>query len=89
MLDAHCGRLHELGYAPLAGLKHGETVWAAGLVIARQKPPTPKGFAFYVLEDHPGRVQAVISPDLWEAHRVLLRDAQALLAHGPVTRTGR
>ncbi|WP_243398530.1 DNA polymerase III subunit alpha [Deinococcus koreensis] len=88
-LDAHRGRLRDLGCLPLGGLKHGETVWAAGVVVAKQRPPTAKGFAFYVLEDATARIQAIISPDLWEAHRVLLRDARALLVQGVVTRTGR
>lgn len=50
--------------------------------------PTAKGFAFYVLEDAGARVQVVISPDLWEVHRVLLRDARALVMRGQVTRQG-
>ncbi|MBZ9752166.1 DNA polymerase III subunit alpha [Deinococcus sp. HMF7620] len=88
-LDAHRARLRDLGCEALAGLKQGATSWAAGLIVARQRPPTAKGFAFYVLEDATGRLQAVISPDLWEVHRVLLRDARALIVQGPVTRQGR
>ncbi|MDP9765420.1 DNA polymerase III subunit alpha [Deinococcus enclensis] len=89
LLDAHRARLRDLGCHALAGLRHGETVWAAGVIVARQRPPTAKGFAFYVLEDATARVQAIISPDLWEANRVLLRDARALIVQGQVTRTGR
>ncbi len=89
LLDAHRARLRDLGCQALAGLRHGETVWAAGVIVARQRPPTAKGFAFYVLEDATARVQAIISPDLWEANRVLLRDARALIVQGQVTRTGR
>lgn len=88
-LDAHRARLRDLGCQPLGGLKHGETVWAAGLIVAKQRPPTAKGFAFYVLEDATARVQTIISPDLWEANRVLLRDARALIVQGEVNRTGR
>jgi len=40
-------------------------------------------------QDGPDRVQVVIRPELWEAHRQLLRDARALLVHGTVTRQGR
>ncbi|WP_189011469.1 OB-fold nucleic acid binding domain-containing protein [Deinococcus malanensis] len=57
--------------------------------MAKQRLPTAKGFAFYVMEDRTARVQAIISPDLWEAHRVLLRDARALIVQGQVTRLGR
>ncbi|GAA5533969.1 DNA polymerase III subunit alpha [Deinococcus aluminii] len=87
-LDAHRSRLRDLGCIPLAALRHRQPAWAAGLVVARQRPPTAKGFAFYVLEDPTGRVQAIISPDLWEAHRVLLRDARALIVQGEATVRG-
>lgn len=87
-LDAHRARLRDLGCKPLAGLRHGETAWAAGVIVAKQRPPTAKGFAFYVLEDSTGRVQSIISPDLWEANRILLRDARALIVQGEVRRTG-
>ncbi|GHG39711.1 error-prone DNA polymerase [Deinococcus indicus] len=88
-LDAHRTRLRDLGCEALGHLRHNSTCWAAGVIVAKQRPPTAKGFAFYVLEDVTGRVQAIISPDLWEAHRALLRDARALIVHGIVTRQGR
>ncbi|GGN46677.1 DNA polymerase III subunit alpha [Deinococcus daejeonensis] len=88
-LDAHRARLRDLGCETLAHLRHGSSCWAAGVIVAKQRPPTAKGFAFYVLEDRSGRVQAIISPDLWEAHRALLRDARALIVRGQVTRQGR
>ncbi|WP_264778517.1 helix-hairpin-helix domain-containing protein [Deinococcus aetherius] len=88
-LDAHRTRLRDVGCKPPEALRHGEQAWTAGLIVARQKPPTAGGFAFYVLEDGASRAQAVISPDLWEAHRVLLRDAQALIVCGEATVRGR
>jgi len=51
-------------------------------VVARQKPPTAKGYAFLVLEDGPHRLQAVIPPEVWERHYALLRDGEALLLEG-------
>lgn len=60
----------------------------AGLVVSRQKPPTAKGFAFYVLEDGPVRAQLIIPPDLWESHRVMVRDAAILVADAVVEDTG-
>ncbi|MPY68283.1 DNA polymerase III subunit alpha [Deinococcus sp. SDU3-2] len=88
-LDAHRARLRDVGCVPVGALRHGQEAWTAGLIAARQRPPTARGFAFYVLEDSSGRVQAVISPELWEAHRVLLRDARALIVQGEVTARGR
>ncbi|UQN08728.1 DNA polymerase III subunit alpha [Deinococcus sp. QL22] len=87
-LDAHRTRLRDMGCVSLGHLKHGQQVWTAGLIVAKQRPPTAKGFAFYVLEDASARIQAIIPPDLWEAHRVLLRDARALIVQGQATVTG-
>lgn len=74
-LDAHRARLRGAGCVPLSALRHGEQARRAGLIVARQKPPTAAGFAFYMLED--------------SAHRVLLRDARALIVQGGATVRGR
>ena len=50
---------------------------------------TAQGFAFYVLEDGPHRLQLVISPDLWEQQREVLRDAPFILATGEFEKRGR
>lgn len=84
-MDLVRARALDLGAIPLARLPTFGRVITAGLVAARQRPPTAKGFAFYVLEDGAHRIQVVISPDLWEAHRVLLRDASFLLVEGVLT----
>ena len=89
LLDGQRAHLRDLGCVPMTGLKHGDPVWIAGSIVSRQKPPTARGFAFFVLQDGSERVQIIISPDLWEAHRQLLRDAGALIVFGPVTRQGR
>ena len=88
LLDGQRAHLRDLGCVPMTGLKHGDSVWIAGSIVSRQKPPTARGFAFFVLQDGSQRVQIIISPDLWEAHRQLLRDAGALIVFGPVTRQG-
>ena len=56
--------------------------------MARQKPPTAKGFAFYMLEDGAVRAQLIIPPALWTAERVVLRDAAVLLVEADATRAG-
>jgi len=89
LLDGQRSRLRDLGCVPLTGLKHGVPVWIAGTIVSRQKPPTARGFAFFILQDGSERVQVIISPDLWEAHRVLLQDAGALIVYGTVTVQGR
>ncbi len=90
-LDFVRDQLHELDCVPLARLRRvprKTLVRTAGLVVGKQRPPTAKGFAFYVLEDGPTRAQLIISPDLWESQRVLLRDASILVADAVVEDTG-
>ena len=60
----------------------------AGLIVSRQRPPTAKGFAFFVIEDGATRGQVIISPDLWATHRTLLRDASILIVDAVVEDTG-
>ncbi|WP_420594328.1 hypothetical protein [Deinococcus sp.] len=88
-LDAHRARLRDLGCVELSALRHGQDAWTAGFIVTRQRPPTARGFAFFVLEDRSARVQAIISPDLWEAHRALLHDARALIVQGEASVQGR
>jgi error-prone DNA polymerase len=90
-IDLVRDQLRELGAMSLhqvARRGRGATVRTAGLVVSRQKPPTAKGFAFYVLEDGPIRAQLIISPDLWTAHRTLVRDAMIIVADAEVVDTG-
>ncbi|MEX2540316.1 MAG: hypothetical protein WD314_00850, partial [Trueperaceae bacterium] len=90
-LDFVRDRLRELGVTPLVRLRktsRGTPVRSAGLVVGKQKPPTAKGHAFFVLEDGPTRVQLVISPVVWEASREVLRDAVALVVDGSLEGAG-
>ena len=81
-------QLLDLGAVPLALARDGE-VRVGGMVVARQKPPTAKGFAFFVIEDGPDRMQVVISPQLWEEEWRTLRDARVLIVDGSLQRVGR
>jgi error-prone DNA polymerase len=90
-IDLVRDQLRELDAVPLgrvARLGRGANVRTAGLVVSRQKPPTAKGFAFYVIEDGPVRAQLIISPDLWTTHRTLVRDAVIMVADAEVVDTG-
>ncbi|MDQ3398564.1 MAG: DNA polymerase III subunit alpha, partial [Deinococcota bacterium] len=82
-------QLLALGATPMVRLPHHGYVTTAGVVVARQRPPTAKGFAFYVIEDGPLRVQVIISPDLWEGERDLLREARVLIVSGRLEKRGR
>ncbi|MDQ3398671.1 MAG: DNA polymerase III subunit alpha, partial [Deinococcota bacterium] len=84
-LDLVRSQLTELGVTPLSQVaKRRGAVMTAGLIVARQKPPTAGGAAFYVIEDGPVRAQVQISPELWEDYNLLLRDARLLIVLGDV-----
>lgn len=90
-IDLVRDQLLELRCVPLRRLRHAprkSEVRTAGLVVGKQRPPTAKGFAFYVLEDGPVRAQLIIPPDLWDAQRVLLRDASILVTDAILEDTG-
>jgi error-prone DNA polymerase len=68
--------------ADLAGRKHGMRVRIAGNVICRQRPGTAKGFVFVSLEDETGISNAVVSPPVFEANRLLITEEPFLLIEG-------
>lgn len=82
-------QLLALGATPMIRLPHHGHVTTAGAVVARQRPPTAKGFAFNVIEDGSLRAQVVISPDLWERERDLLREAHVLVVSGWLEKRGK
>src|SRR2546422_1522213 len=62
----------------LPGLKHGSGVEVAGLVVARQRPETAKGFIFVLLEDEAGMGNVIGPPDGYQRYRPAIR-GEALL----------
>ena len=68
--------------AKLEKLRDGESVRTAGAVIVRQRPGTARGFVFVTMEDETGMVQAIIRPDLFQAHRALIIGSPVLLIDG-------
>lgn len=66
----------------LAGLTNGAQVRVAGNVICRQRPGTAKGFVFLSLEDETGISNVVITPNLFEAQRLLITEESFLLVEG-------
>ncbi len=71
-----------LAAAELAQATHGAWVKTAGVVIVRQRPGTAKGFFFLTLEDETGISNAIVIPDLFQAHRALLHNAAILMVEG-------
>jgi error-prone DNA polymerase len=66
----------------LTRAKHQSWVKTAGVVIVRQRPGTAKGFLFITLEDETGIANLIVTPDLFQQNRLLLRSAGILLAEG-------
>jgi error-prone DNA polymerase len=62
--------------------RHGQRVRIAGSVICRQRPGTAKGFVFISLEDETGISNAVVSPALFEARRLVITEEVFLLIEG-------
>jgi len=81
------GRLHAAGVSSSAELRavpNGRWVRVAGHVVVRQRPGTAKGMLFVTLEDEKGTCNAVVTPDVFHAHRRLLQTARLLVVEGPV-----
>ena len=63
------------GHSPrieLRDLPSGKRLRIGGCVITRQRPGTAKGFVFLSLEDETGVANAIVTPDLFHRHRLLL-----------------
>jgi DNA polymerase III alpha subunit len=54
-------------------MQAGLLVRTGGLVVVRQKPPTAKGMVFLMLEDETGRLQAAVTPPVFERLGPVLR----------------
>lgn len=62
----------------------GASARTAGLVVCRQRPGTAAGFVFLLVEDETGLTNVVVSPDLYEAKRSIVRGDPYLWIEGTV-----
>jgi len=51
----------------------GSRVTVAGMVVARQRPPTANGVTFLLLEDETGQLNVIVMPQLYAGNRALVR----------------
>jgi error-prone DNA polymerase len=73
----------------LHALPGGRTVEVAGLVVCRQRPLTARGIIFLLLEDEFGLMNILVSRELAEAQREIVRTAAFARARGVLDeRTG-
>src|SRR5437016_4512263 len=70
----------------LPGLRHGSGVEVAGLVVARQRPETAKGFVFVLIEDIAGMVNVIVRPDVYVEHRTAIRGEPLLWVRGKLAK---
>src|SRR5438445_161561 len=70
----------------LPGLQHGSGVEVAGLVVARQRPETAKGFIFVLLEDESGMVNVIVRPDVYQRYRPAIRGEPLVWVRGKLAK---
>jgi error-prone DNA polymerase len=57
----------------LKDLEHGARIEVVGLVVARQRPQTAKGFVFVLMEDEGGMSNVIVRPDIYDRDRLAVR----------------
>ncbi len=72
--------------ADLRGLKNGDRVAVAGVILVRQRPGSAKGVVFMTLEDETGVANAVVWPKTLERYRKVVMTARLILIHGTIQR---
>jgi error-prone DNA polymerase len=73
-----------IGVSELRAARPDSHVTVAGLVTHRQQPGTARGVVFISLEDETGMANVICTPAVWERHRRLALDANALVVAGRV-----
>jgi error-prone DNA polymerase len=59
-----------------------QKVWAAGLMVVHQAPPTAKGHRFITLEDEWGFINVIVRPVIYAQFRPIVHNASLLLVEG-------
>lgn len=68
--------------------RDGRWVFAAGLVLVRQKPGSAKGVMFITIEDESGAANIVVWPKLFEKRRRVVLGASMMAINGRIQREG-
>jgi error-prone DNA polymerase len=72
----------------LAHLPQGAGIAVAGVVVARQRPGTAKGYLFVLIEDEYSHINVIVKPGLYESRQAILRMEPFLLVRGRLQRDG-
>jgi len=64
------------------------TVRVAGIVTARQRPSTAKGYVFVLMEDEHGPINVIVKPKIYERDRRAVKMEPFLLVRGRLQKDG-
>jgi error-prone DNA polymerase len=70
----------------LPTLEHDASVQIVGLVVARQRPHTAKGYVFVLMEDEAGMINVIVKPDIFDRDRIAIRGEPFLWVIGRLAR---
>ena len=71
-----------------ADLPQHATVRVAGIVVARQRPSTAKGYVFILMEDEAGPINVIVKPRIYERDRTTVRLESFVLVKGRLQKDG-
>jgi len=63
-------------------------VLVSGIVVARQRPQTAKGYIFLLIEDEAGHINVIVKPRVYEACRAAVRMEPFVLVRGRLQKDG-
>ncbi|MDT8341894.1 MAG: hypothetical protein RQ751_10310, partial [Longimicrobiales bacterium] len=72
----------------LPHLPQRSRVRVAGVVTARQRPSTAKGYVFVLMEDMYGQINVILKPGIYERYRSVVRLEPFLLVAGELRKDG-
>jgi error-prone DNA polymerase len=72
--------------ADLLRARNDSAIAVAGLVTHRQQPGTARGVVFLSLEDETGMANVICPPRVWQRHRRMAVEANALVVYGRAER---
>jgi error-prone DNA polymerase len=72
----------------LKGIPNGSTVQLAGIVVARQRPQTAKGYVFILFEDEDGPINVIVKPKTYQRDRSTIRMEPFVAVKGRLQKDG-
>lgn len=78
LLRRHLDRYDYVSAGQLPGMRNGQRINVAGLVITKQRPGTASGVTFVTLEDETGQINLIIWKKIAEEFRSALLNARLL-----------